>query len=272
MIERGTKWRQGALLSSESCHKLGIFETESKGGHAIVITHDCDIPNDKEKFVELLTGNNIDQANSNYTAAKNIRLLHIRYDCIETSQEFIIELDRSLVRVDKNEFSSLAVQNENFQLSSDEKTMLKQWLAARYSRPAFPDEFQSRFNKKKFEKIMIKEFKPVNNYLVGVFFELGDERYSELSPGSPYNLIIYIVYDTVQGSEAREKAENCAVNLKEKFYESFGCLDTAEDIQLENCLAIADINFSLADMRRTDQWRLDYLSFRESPASPHVPL
>ena len=39
------------------------------------------------------------------------------------------------------------------------------------------------------------------------------------------------------------------------------------EIALEGCSAVADTFMTLADLRRVDQWRLEYLSLREDPSS-----
>lgn len=114
--------------------------------------------------------------------------------------------------------------------------------------------------------------KPLNAYLIGLFFDLGEERFTELDLGNPYFLQIFIVYENVHGLIARQIAEDCALEIKELFARFFGTPDTATELVLENCFAVADINFSLADIRKSDQWRLDYISLRETPAAPYLSI
>jgi hypothetical protein len=37
------------------------------------------------------------------------------------------------------------------------------------------------------------------------------------------------------------------------------------ELALESCQAVADMHFSIADLRKVDQWSLEYLSLRENP-------
>jgi len=271
MVKRGTEWRQGSLLTFESSVELGLFENDAIDSCAVVISHDCDIPNEKEESIEVIIGKKIAAVDANFTAAKNIRRIHLCYRVSHSSQNFFVELQRFPHRfIRKEEFES-AKRDSNFEFSISEKGILKQWLAARYARPAFPDEFQNRISSKKFEEKLIKILKPVNAYLIGLFFDLGEERSTELELGSPYYLRIFLVYESIQALQAREAVEKSALEISELFTKFFGEPEKATEIVLENCLAVADVNFSLSDIRKSDQWRLDYISLRETPPAPYLP-
>lgn len=56
------------------------------------------------------------------------------------------------------------------------------------------------------------------------------------------------------------------------FHTTLGRPDDAPEIVLESCHAVADLNFSLADIQRTDQWRYDYISLASNPVCPYVPI
>lgn len=172
MLGRGTEWRQGAILTAKSSYLLRLFEENAENCRAIVISHDCDIPNDKEEYIELLIGKEVQKADSNFTAAKNIRRLHLRYCNPVKGSEHVIELGHSDRRfIKKMDFDDFADLNKNFYLSYQEKYIFKQWLAARYARPAFPDEFQTRLSKKKnFEKKTCEDFKPLKPVYHRYFF------------------------------------------------------------------------------------------------------
>jgi hypothetical protein len=102
--------------------------------------------------------------------------------------------------------------------------------------------------------------------LVGLFFDLGEERLSEQSEGEPYYLSISVVYDaTAGGQAAREAAEKTANELAALFHKSYGPPEQATEIALDKCNAVADTYLTLADLRKVDQWRLEYISLRENP-------
>ena len=45
----------------------------------------------------------------------------------------------------------------------------------------------------------------------------------------------------------------------------------ATEIALENCGAVADTYMTLADLRKVDQWRLEYISLGDEPISHFIP-
>ena len=64
----------------------------------------------------------------------------------------------------------------------------------------------------------------------------------------------------------------CAANTQKLFYETFGSPSHATELILESCEAVADTLFSLADIRKVDQWRLEYISLRKNPQGDFLPV
>ena len=150
----------------------------------------------------------------------------------------------------------------------DAKRILKQWLAARYGRPAFPNEFERRLRKGNLERKIAKILQPDAQYLIGLFFDLGQQRGIEAPEGEPYALSISVVYDTAKGDTAkgvdvRRLAEQAATKLRTLFEQVYGKAEVASEIALDHCEAVADISMTLADLRRVDQWRLESLSLQD---------
>ena len=101
---------------------------------------------------------------------------------------------------------------------------------------------------------------------MALFFDLGEERNVELSDGEAYFLSISVVYDATEGGHtARKTAEKVADQLRNLFEQAYGATDKATEIALESCKAVADTFMTLADLRKVDQWRLEYISLREEP-------
>lgn len=271
MLGRNTAWRQGSVISQVDAINAGLFDqTSCSSKRALVITHDCDLPNDKELEVEVIVGDIISNLNKQFTRARNVRRLNLAFDTLSGDREFLdlhitakISIAKSLI-VNANPDNSL-------RLSEDEKRALKQWLAARYGRPAFPNAFETRLRKKIDNKETVedrigKSLEKVSANLVGVFFDLGENRAVEIVDGTPYDLRITIVYDTNEGGQsARLKAEEVALIIQATFHSAYGYPQVASDIALESCEAVADIKFSLSDLRKVDQWRTEYISLRQEP-------
>ena len=168
--------------------------------------------------------------------------------------------------VSKDDFSKLRQKKSILEISEDNNRTLKHWLAARYGRPAFPNSFEDylrlKLGSKTVEQHIAKILKPVEDYIVGVFFDLGEHRKIELRKGDPYHLIIAVVYDDDAGggTTAREASEDAVRRIESLFVEAYGAAEDATNISLEACNAVSESQMPLSVLRRVDQWRLEYLS------------
>jgi len=279
MLTRDTDWRQGDLLAQESAARLAALSGSVGEKHrVVVITHDCDLPHDAETSVEVIVGDVVNAANPQFSHARNPRKLHLGYE-IAGGQPIIVELRHGERRaVPKGEFEKQAARDGGVSLPMGEKRALKQWLAARYGRPAFPNAFEERLRKaigrnNKVERQIGKVLEPEAKHLVGLFFDLGEQRWEEVSAGEPYVLRISVVYDATEGgTQARQSAETVASQLHELFEQTYGKPEAATEIALEACEAVADISITLADLRRVDQWRLEYISLSDDEHGDFLPV
>ena len=273
MLARDTDWRQGDLLTREAAAALGLVAAVDEERRVIVITHDCDLPHGSELCVEVIVAEMVVKEDPQLSYAKNPRRLHLAYEGINTAP-LILELrhgDRH--SVPKADFAERAVKDHSLALPVDAKRILKQWLAARYGRPAFPNEFEKRLRKGKVERKIAKILEPDAKYLVGLFFDLGEQRGTEAVEGEPYALSVSVVYDANEGgADARGAAERVAMQLRELFENTYGKPDVATEIALDACEAVANTYLTLADLRRVDHWRLEYISLRDGEQGDFLPV
>jgi hypothetical protein len=270
MLTRDTDWRQGDLLTQETAAKLTVLNGAVGEKHrVVVITHDCDLPHDGETSVEVIVADVVTGANPQFSYAKNPRKLHLDYE-IAGGQFIAVELRHAERRaIPKKEFAQHAAKDGSASLPVDAKRALKQWLAARYGRPAFPNAFEDRLRKPVDKKNTVerrigKILEPEAKHLVGLFFDLGEQRSVEVPVGEPYALRISVVYDATEGgTQARQSAGRVASQLRELFEQVYGKPDAATEIALDACEAVADTTITLADLRRVDQWRLEYISLSD---------
>jgi hypothetical protein len=140
---RDTPWRQGHVLSSEATRAL-VGETRSADTRVVVISHDCDLAQDEaiEPSVEVLVGRQIPSADGNYSYAKNARRLHLTLT--GGGEHIVVDLvagsKNSILKQDLAEHQPEAA----LLMTGAEREILQRWLAARYRRSAFPDEFNRR--------------------------------------------------------------------------------------------------------------------------------
>ncbi|MFN3982417.1 MAG: hypothetical protein ACK4SA_18730 [Caldilinea sp.] len=200
MLARDTDWRQGDLLTREAAAALGLVAAVDEERRVIVITHDCDLPHGSELCVEVIVAEMVVKEDPQLSYAKNPRRLHLAYEGINAAP-LILELRHGDRRsVPKGDFAERAVKDHSLALPIDAKRILKQWLAARYGRPAFPNEFEERLRKGKVERKIAKILEPDAKYLVGLFFDLGEQRGTEAVEGEPYALSVSVVYDANEGA------------------------------------------------------------------------
>ncbi|MDW8470097.1 MAG: hypothetical protein RML56_15225 [Burkholderiales bacterium] len=106
-----------------------------------------------------------------------------------------------------------------------------------------------------------------------MFFDLGEQRGAEANEGEPYALSVSVVYDANEGgADARKAAERVARRLRDLFENTYGKPDVATEIALDACEAVADTQITLADLRRVDQWRLEYISLRDDDQGNFLPV
>jgi len=253
LFDRQTAWRQGSWIAPAS--NAGVCSEADDASILVVITHDCDLANDAEPFVEFVRGTQVPKTDGNFERAENARKLHVTL-----AAGLSVELTFS------ERFAKAKADLEQAQPKLDghcdeaAKAILKQWLAARYGRPAFPNEFEKRIDqvRKKLDGIVSQAHLPKT--LVGVFVALEDV--GELATNYPYVLKMVLVYEHDGDSNKAKAASDAADAIRTLFEEAYGASGAATAIDLESCDAIHVTKMTLADLRQYDQWRLEHVSFK----------
>ncbi len=270
MLGPGTSWRQGHVLQHADAVALGLVKPEQVQHKVVLITHDCDLQSHSEKNVEVIVGPLKKGANI-MKRAKHPRILDLCFEKPISDNQNAIELRHENKTTLPKESFACVEHDPVFTISAEEKQGLKQWLAAKYGRPAFPNVFEERlraFNDGKkfnFEKEVARIIASKSEHIIGIFFDLGSERFNDLEEGIPYELSINVVYDALEGGpNARTDAEQTCAALEEIFFTYYGNPSSeSELIALENCSAVADTHFSLFALRRMDQWRVEFISLED---------
>ena len=281
MLAHNTNLRQGDLITHESATTLRLVEAADAQRRVVIITHDCDLPNPAESCVEVIVACALaenERPDPQLCYAKNPRRLHLPYTDGAQTRAMMIELRhderRSLPRA---VFLEHASKDTIVTLAADGKRVLKQWLAARYGRPAFPDAFEARLRRMVGKRTITEHIhkilaQPEAEHIIGVFFDLGEQRGTEVPDKDPYALSVSIVYDAIEGGPAaRRAAETAAQGLRQLFEKAYGPPAVATEIALDSCEAIADTAMTLAALRRVDQWRLEHISLRDGDMGEFLP-
>jgi hypothetical protein len=269
---RDTPWRQGHLLDVDAIDALGLrHPIQPEKTVVVVATHDCDLAQDPEwePRIEVVVGCPVEK-DGNCTHAKNARRLHVEFAGDAT---FWGEFDAvSKVDIDKqalNQFTPRA----DARLTPENHSIFQMWLASRYRRSAFSDEFERRLTSKEFklaEKIA-KAVKPHGELITGVFFDVdAGEEVTRDGPDDTYTLDIIILHaadpDFITAESAAKKA---AQAIEKAFNEKlFAPTKTWQHIELRSCEAIAESVLSYQTFKQLKRWRLEHISLAADPQQP----
>jgi hypothetical protein len=263
--DRSVPWRQGSLISATDCAKLGIFQGQPEGYLAAVISHDCDCVagEDVEANVEVIVANISKSPSPNTMHAKNPRLLQLA--CKKSGHT--IDLD---IRVKANlpkKVLSLLQPESAIQFSREEKRILARWLASRYDRGVLPDELQKRLAV--VEDVIEKAGKAHPESLLGIYIYHDTDE--ELSADQVYIVDIRVVYDH-ENPTGQKDADTAATAIDARFKRKFytgdnGIRPVWKEVELEQCLSMSDVEFSLFDVMSYMLWRLEHISLRQEPAA-----
>lgn len=267
MQERSLEWGQGSVLNECSAKHLGLIKEHQHGSLPVIITHDCDLRHQNEDTIELIIGDQLENLDPNYMNAKNPRRLHLEFLSDERKSIYLDMRFSNRDFISKEKLVQLKQNKSVLEIPHESKKVLKQWLAARYGRPAFPNSFEYCLRKTKRRKTveyhLAKIFEPIEPYIVGLYFDLGEQMLKELKE-NPYELNIYVIYNgKTHSSEAHNAALKAAQEVELLFSDVYGTSENAKGIRLGSCKVISDTKIALSDVRTMEQWRLEYLSIGE---------
>ncbi|MGA7245378.1 MAG: hypothetical protein WBX19_19495 [Terracidiphilus sp.] len=254
--------RQGAVLPIKTVRSLGLkLDGRDAEPLAVVISHDCDLVSEPEDepFVEIVLARPIDTLQAGCTHAQSTYKLHIEYE-VQGADRPIELLAINKLRIRKEDLTGVT-PDSGYVLSRDNLEILQIWLAARYRRASFPDDLVERLKpmREKIERIGKKATKEVLG--IWISFEPTDNH---LPVDAPYEIWISIEYSTrIEG--AKSIADREAETLSLAFGNRYKVGDIWNLIELRRCAAYSETEFTLLDVLRSSQWRLEYISMKQSP-------
>lgn len=278
---RSTPWRQGQIVSMESLAQLGITIVAEEGEVlvAVVASHDCDLAQSaaNEPEVELVIGRLLNGGlNGNYTHCKNIRRLHLEFTATENQR--LVELDTGRrIRIPKEHqdpSKALACYepSRDVLMNAAERGIFQRWLAARYRRSSFPDEFDRRLkDQTKVAERLAKVFKDSGKHIPAVFFDVdGGEEMARSGEDDLYELSILVLYSTEDDPAEAEAAAREVVRLIYEVFEA-RCRPGASAwkwIELLGVDVISDEALTYGQSQQLTRWQADHISLRSNPEQP----
>jgi hypothetical protein len=207
--------------------------------------------------VEFIFACRIEQQNGHYTHGKNPRILHLNYRQGEETTFFELLASKKVI-VPKSLLETIE-PDENYTLISSRR-VLQSWLAARYRRHALPNSLVERL--REVFKYIEKEGKKNSDGILS--FRLSYDPIYELPPDQKYELWLSIVYITDK-DEYEPMAVKLAADLKAEFPNLLAKTEESGKVDLRECQAVSEMEFTLWDMRDTEEYHLEHLSYRTEP-------
>lgn len=273
MVEwnRDTPWRQGYLLGNDAIDALGLRHAANPDQTIVVVaTHDCDLAQDPqfEPVVEVVVGR-LAVKDGNCTHAKNARRLHIEFAGDASFwAEFEATAKVGINKLKLNQFSP----RSDARLSSEDYAVLQMWLASRYRRSAFADEFERRLTKEtRLAEKIAKAVKPHGELIAGIFFDVDDgEEITRAGPDDTYTLDITILHMADPDFAAAENAAQAAADAIEKAFKEklFDPSKKWQHIELRFCEPVSESVLTYQMFKQLKRWRLEHISLAADPQQP----
>lgn len=265
---RDTPWRQGALLSAADLQAVGQISDGDKASIVgVVVSHDCDIAQttDREPEIEIIVATVDPIADGNYLHGKNSRTLQVDASIDGESKSVKLELSAlGKRRIGKEKIGSAKPIGA---LQTVDTEILQRWLASRYRRAAFSDEFNARLNNTGLRSMLEAVLKK-SQHIGGIYFEIdGGEAVEHIGEDDPFALKIFILYSTERDPiEAEQEASGVCEKIRTEF--SGKCSLRAEvwkNFELVDCIPVADTSMTLAQSNTFQRWTADHISYRTIP-------
>jgi hypothetical protein len=219
--------------------------------------------------VEVIIGRSIEIPDGNFTYGKNPRKLHL--ECTAASRRFVVELvatNKRLFPKDGQTGLFNYAPRDDIRLSAGESAILQQWLAARYRRAAFADEFDHRLSNTGVRDQLVKILKRHGAHILAIYFDVDDgEEIEHNGPDDPYKLTISLLYSTEVAPPEAERAATEASKAIRSAFKSKCCSDSVhwKWIELADCEVLADTVMTVLQASFLKKWQTDYISLRSDP-------
>ena len=153
-------WRQGSFLPSDMARGLAEEHGCKDATQAVVISQDCDVTHSDlhvEPFVEILFLHPLDVINPGLQDGKSSRILHL--EAIHGTEKHCFQAQPWNQARIRREMLASAQPEAALSIQPGTLRGLIQWVADRYTRTGFPDEFVKRIEviDEALKKLMKKE-------------------------------------------------------------------------------------------------------------------
>lgn len=259
-----TAWRQGDLLAPVDAVALGLIDPAQCDTHRfLVISHSCDLASsiDVEPKVEVLIGVVVQNNEATAQNGHSIRKLHLGSEGGTTTEwvHFGIADRREIPKANLLQYEPWMERR----YTSEQRALLRRWLAQRYARSEFPDAFIEWLKESGVGSRFEEVGKRYSADLVGIYFDFDDDS-ERNNPEDPYVLGINLVYDAGDAEHA-VAAEQAKERIEALFAQRCKSNDEWRWVELTYCDALSEEVFNLRAARAFRRWRFEHRSLGGEP-------
>lgn len=252
-------WRQGAIIGRElvspANDALSVPMPIPEDSLLILVSQDCDIAHQSyevEPFIEFLVATRMSATDEDKGLQWGKHPRRFQFSIQHQGDQALFEININDRYRTRREILLDGLPEGH--LDSKTTEALCRWVAKRYTRPAFPDEFNRRCKAAR-EKLAAL-FKKRGHLILSIQVRLEPEEV-ELPAGENYRIMLYAVCDRDTWDDPMSRAEAT------KLVEQIGTkLAECDGILVDESVLVPAHRFTLEDLRETDRWDYDYLTYR----------
>lgn len=256
-------WRQGSIIPDtlfENLKSQNYFPKDfdnSSNAILIVVSQDCDVCNDsyeKEPWVEILLAIEVEDKKSQLFHGNHPREIQFEISDHGSNKVFQSSIHNKF-RIRRGELSQHS-PHVNKWVHEDTVRDIKHWIAKRYTRQGFPNEFEARVSRSK-AKLTSKVFaKPQKGGLFTAIFL--STSHEELPETENYNILLFLTMtlEDYNIQDKKEEVEKIGAHIAE-------VLNSCEGIEVEDFEVRSEADLSLNELKQMKRWDFDALSFAE---------
>ncbi|MBK5201588.1 MAG: hypothetical protein JJE21_08675 [Spirochaetaceae bacterium] len=253
-------WKQGViiedLLKTEIITGTQFYEHIKDSDALILYTQDCDLINldlAKEPYVEFFCVKKIPSINKNYLFGKNPRKMHL-----ELFNDSFFEFDiNKRLKIDRSILVDIPLEANNPIVSRRKMDMVLDWFSKKYTRPAFPNEFNEIIKSIPSIDKKLTKFNSEFSNIKRIFFSLEPEE--EIAASENYSLDIYILLDGL----LLDSKENSKDDIISKFEKLF----TTERIKLNVVDCLFEDEMTIYELGIFKVWDKEYITLKNNFAN-----
>lgn len=252
-------WRQGSIIGRDLIQRatdaIPVSRPIPEDSLFILISQDCDIVHkryDVEPFVEFLVATRIEATAKNKGLQWGKHPRRFQFSITQQGSESLFEIDINDRHRAPRQILLPGLPEQRLDATLTEA--IGRWVAKRYTRAAFPDQFNRRTDAAR--DSLADLFKKQGDLILSIHIRIEPDD-AELPEAEDYRIVLYAICerrtweDPPLRSDATKLVEQIGIKLAD-----------CEGILVDESVLVPEHRFSLEDLRETDRWDYDYLTYR----------